>query len=320
MLNIIIPAYNCKNTLGQTLASLQAQTKNNFIVTIVDDNSEEDLSSIINYYNQRMIISYIKKEKNEGPGLARQTGFDNCERCNYVMFVDADDMLLPRAVEVLYGEAKKNFADVVFSEIKVENDDGTMRQLQFGKNTTWFHGKIYSTAFLRKLNIDFHNVEFLYNEDSYFNLITTLTAERKFYLEEVTYFWRNNKSSLTRKEDNFIYKYNKDYIMAQISALNFIFNKFPDLDFNVAPTILNLYSAYELECLKNFDNIEEINIKLYKLMNRPEFLKLYNNANTMLYIIENAKQGRVVNSDILYYRHSFASFSDFFGITLGERK
>lgn len=317
MINLIIPAYNCSDTLPKTLQSLQAQTKNNFITTIVDDCSTEDLLPIIESFRDSLHINYIRKEKNEGPGLARQTGFESQTMCDYVMFVDGDDMLYPRAVEILHKEAKRNFADVVFSNIQFENDDVELGHLNFGKNTTWFHGKIYNYKFLKSLGIDFHNVNFRYNEDAYFNLIVTLLSEKKYYIDEATYYWRNNKNSLTRKANNFIYDYNIDYLMAQVDALNFIFDKKPNAIFNIAPTILNIYGAYEMECIKHPENIEKANEKIYNLFQRNEFINLYNTAETMSIILTSGKQGRIINKDLVYYRHSFSSFSDFFGITLG---
>ena len=47
MINVIIPAYNCRATLGRTLSSLVAQTDTNFEVIVVYDCSTEDLKSIV---------------------------------------------------------------------------------------------------------------------------------------------------------------------------------------------------------------------------------------------------------------------------------
>jgi glycosyltransferase involved in cell wall biosynthesis len=45
-IEIFIPAYNCQKTLTKTLASLVAQTDQNFSVCVVDDLSSENLSKI----------------------------------------------------------------------------------------------------------------------------------------------------------------------------------------------------------------------------------------------------------------------------------
>ena len=46
MINVIIPAYNCSKTLGRTLASLVAQTDQNFEVIIIDDGSIDNTYKI----------------------------------------------------------------------------------------------------------------------------------------------------------------------------------------------------------------------------------------------------------------------------------
>ena len=117
LLNIIIPVYKARDTLPDTLNSLMAQTRHNFITTIVNDCDGIDYSDIIEKYRKFLSIKYIVREENGGPGLACQTGLDenykSTPMCDYVMFVDADDMLMPRAVDLLYTEAKKNFVDLV---------------------------------------------------------------------------------------------------------------------------------------------------------------------------------------------------------------
>ena len=58
MIDIIIPAYNCSQTLNRTLGSLVAQTDSNFKVIIVDDCSTENIKPIIDRYNS----VWFKKE------------------------------------------------------------------------------------------------------------------------------------------------------------------------------------------------------------------------------------------------------------------
>ena len=54
MIDVIIPAYNCTNTLGTTLASLAAQTDKDFHVIVVDDCSTEDILSVVSGYTEQL--------------------------------------------------------------------------------------------------------------------------------------------------------------------------------------------------------------------------------------------------------------------------
>ena len=66
MVNIIIPYYNDKKGIQEALESLKNQTKKMFIVTIVDDNSPEDIQEIVNGENANIenVLS-VKDKDNE---------------------------------------------------------------------------------------------------------------------------------------------------------------------------------------------------------------------------------------------------------------
>ena len=59
-LNIIIPAYNAKETLDKTLMSLCLQrTKYKFDVLVVNDKSDYNYKNIINKYNNYLNMQMI---------------------------------------------------------------------------------------------------------------------------------------------------------------------------------------------------------------------------------------------------------------------
>lgn len=102
MVEVGIPVYNARATLPDTLDSLVAQTYKRFIVTLSIDGDGEDYSDIVDMYRARGLkIRVITSVVNRGPGMARQLIL-NLTMCDYIMFVDADDLLMPRAIEVLY--------------------------------------------------------------------------------------------------------------------------------------------------------------------------------------------------------------------------
>lgn len=77
-LSVVVPAYNCLDTLGNVLSSIAVQQNNNEIeVIIADDCSTDDYTKMIEYYSTILSIQYIKLEKNSGPGVARQVGLDH---------------------------------------------------------------------------------------------------------------------------------------------------------------------------------------------------------------------------------------------------
>ena len=316
MVNIIIPHYNDYDNLSKALASLVAQTKSVFIVTIVDDASPEPqkVQDVIDKYKSMLNINLITSPTNVGPGPARQLGID-ATNCQYIMFLDSDDMLYPRAVELLSREIQVHDADLVYSDIYAEMHGGKII-LKLGENTTWFHGKIYRTEYLRELNLRLDNLDFRYNEDSYFNLCANILTKKKYFLsEEITYLWRNNKKSLTRTNgvQKFLYDHNLEYLFSQVRAVQFLLAK--GININEAPlarTIINIYSAYEQEYLIHPENIHKMDQLVLEIFALPEFTAHINHPQTIQILINELKQTKQYENDVLFFQHTFSSFSGYF--------
>ena len=228
MVNVIIPMYHARDTICDALNSLVAQTKKQFWVTLVQDCDGEDYSDIIEEYTRRGLhITLIQMEKNGGPGAARQAGIDKSDQFDYIMFMDADDMLFPRAIDRLYHTAKQSNADIGGSHMlqEITGTDGVFHDV----NTTpvqWCHGKIYRTQYLKENNIRFHP-DLRLNEDTYFNCIAWNCAKQQFRLPEITYLWRDNPNSLTRKagEQAFLGQSYEQFFVAEISGLLEVLHK-----------------------------------------------------------------------------------------------
>lgn len=151
MIEIIIPAYNCTSTLDRTLKSLVKQTDKNFSVLVVDDCSTEDISTIVTNYADMLSIQIIRNESNLGVALTRQVGIDKTT-ADYICFVDADDILLPNAVEDWSTEIEKNNPDIIATPIIYVRGRHPVVRKEF-----WMcHGKVYKVSFLREFDIREH--------------------------------------------------------------------------------------------------------------------------------------------------------------------
>ena len=216
MLDIIIPAYNCKDTLPRALGSIVAQTKKEkCIVTIVDDCSTEDLKPIIEDFKKYIKINYIKlKENLKYPGLVRQVGLEN-SIAPYVMFLDSDDMLDPTAVEIANNEMLKTDRDVIIGYFLRQDEKGNLVMMK-ENDTTWLHGNVYRRSFLKKYNIHFPAG---YNEDGAFNTQCYMLSDKIGVLKRPVMYWMHNEKSITRSETEFSARY-ADHLA---STLNFAY-------------------------------------------------------------------------------------------------
>lgn len=243
MINIIIPCYNSAETLPKTLDSLVAQTQPRFFVTVVDDCSEENILSIVNDYEDKLNINYIRLTENGGPGVARQAGLDNTI-CEYVMFLDADDMLMPQAIEVLNREVNKNKPDILISAFIQQNKYGIDRIVHSTETATWVHGKVYSCSFLRNKNIRFPE-GLRINEDGAFNTMALNMTNNIYRTSVITVLWVDNKNSLTRKDKDFIVTCIPSYIEGQVYAYNFLLNNIEVVK-NLHTGLAYIYNYYQV--------------------------------------------------------------------------
>jgi glycosyltransferase involved in cell wall biosynthesis len=90
---VVIPCYNSARYLAETIESVQLQTYPRIEIIVVDDGSSDETAQIARSYS----VHYIYQE-NRGISAARNTGIQHGHG-KYVLFLDHDDRLLPRAVE-----------------------------------------------------------------------------------------------------------------------------------------------------------------------------------------------------------------------------
>ena len=92
--SVIIPAYKAARYIAEALDSVLAQTFSGLEVIVVNDCSPdtEQLNEVLEGFRGR--VTYIQREKNGGPGAARNTGIV-AARGEYLAFLDADDYWEP---------------------------------------------------------------------------------------------------------------------------------------------------------------------------------------------------------------------------------
>ncbi len=91
--SVIITTYNHARFLGDAIQSALSQTVNPIEVIVVDDGSTDNPTAVLAGYPNVHLI----RQTNRGLAAARNAGW-RAARGKYIMFVDADDRLLPNAI------------------------------------------------------------------------------------------------------------------------------------------------------------------------------------------------------------------------------
>src|SRR5919112_4207473 len=94
LVSVIIPCYNQARFLGEAIESVLSQTYPHFEVVGVDDGSTDNTSEVASRYPGVRCI----RQENRGLAEARNAGIRH-SRGSHLVFLDADDRLLPGALE-----------------------------------------------------------------------------------------------------------------------------------------------------------------------------------------------------------------------------
>lgn len=130
LVSVIITCFNQGAYLGDAIESALSQTYPRLEVLVVDDGSTDDTSLVAARYSRVMLI----RQENRGLSAARNTGID-ASAGDYLIFLDADDRLLPRATQsgvncldehdncaIVYGRYRLISADGLVMKSVVEQE------------------------------------------------------------------------------------------------------------------------------------------------------------------------------------------------------
>lgn len=100
-ISVIIPLYNKAVVVEQSIRSVLTQSFHNLELIVVDDGSTDGSAEIVAKIEDERLK--LIQQENGGPGKARNTGVTHA-RGEWILFLDADDELLPNALEHLYAK------------------------------------------------------------------------------------------------------------------------------------------------------------------------------------------------------------------------
>jgi len=111
-LSVIIPMYNVSNFVARAAKSIASQWHEDVEVVVIDDGSTDDSFDVcISLLSS--VDAIVIKQKNAGLSAARNAGI-NAATGEYLLFLDADDFLLPDAFNNILAMLEQDKPDVLF--------------------------------------------------------------------------------------------------------------------------------------------------------------------------------------------------------------
>src|SRR5262245_29271313 len=121
LVSVIIPCYNQAQFLAKAIESVLAQTYREIEIVVVDDGSPDHVFEVVSRYPTVKCV----QQQNQGLAAARNAGF-RVSTGDYVLFLDADDRLMPHGIESHLGcFAKHPEAGFVVGDIDHISVDGS---------------------------------------------------------------------------------------------------------------------------------------------------------------------------------------------------
>ena len=112
LISVVVPVYQCSNTIDDCLQSILSQTYSNIEILIIDDGSTDSTA--------KKVLSYTKNDKRiklftqtrQGVSVARNRGIEHAKG-NYIVFIDGDDFVQKDYIYKMWSIIKKSQTDLV---------------------------------------------------------------------------------------------------------------------------------------------------------------------------------------------------------------
>lgn len=281
-ITVIIPCYNCEDTLNRAVDSVIGQSFGfeNIELILYDDNSSDNTRAVINSYADKYnnIIPFFSDVNSGFPGKGRNEGIRRAS-AEFVMFMDNDDEYDEDICQNLFNEVNSSNSDLVacnylnyddlscskgrFNYNYGELDDN---RVIFTEDAVYFSCRlIWCCIFKKKILVD-NDIWFPEDnlaEDVYFLSLYYLYVKKIVYLTDYYGIYRHTQSD-SHSNSLTLYKINRlfdiyENIIEIYSKQNKNYNYAMIFEDRVQVTLIQLYTSNALE-----DTSENI----YKFFNR----------------------------------------------------
>lgn len=218
--SIIVPCFNVETYINRCIDSIISQTigRENLEIILVNDASTDNTYSVLldieKEYSDNVLV--INCAENHKQGCARNIGLSYASG-EYVTFVDADDYIDKRMLEIMLAVADTDVYDFVecdyypfftdgdvndiydkectYSEIIIESPEERKSLLHSSVKRTAVWGRLFRKDFLQNNSI--YCLEDAFYEDCFFTQLSCLYVNRYAIIDKKLYYYFINPNGTT---------------------------------------------------------------------------------------------------------------------------
>lgn len=214
-ISIVVPIYNAGRKLEKCIHSIVNQTFQDFELILVNDGSTDISLSICEKFAMEDSRIVLINKENEGSIITRRKGVE-AAKTEYIMFVDADDWIDNKMIEILYNASIQSDSDItvcnayktlgnrklikkkINSQYFYNDKIYDRKEIKSKLICAYFHGhpfpaflvgKLYKKKLLIESGKYLHRLNFL-GEDLYLNLEILLKANKVKVIDQHLYYYR----------------------------------------------------------------------------------------------------------------------------------
>jgi len=110
-ISVIVPVYKAESFLADCIDSILSQSFADFEVILVEDGSPDNSGRICDAYAEKYDCISVIHQRNQGQAAARNRAMVQAKG-EWICFVDSDDLIHPRMLELLHQAAEESGAPI----------------------------------------------------------------------------------------------------------------------------------------------------------------------------------------------------------------
>ena len=260
LVSIIVPVYNVEDYIDQCIERIVDQTYSNLEIILIDDGSTDDSGKIIDNWAKKDSRITVVHQENAGLSAARNIGIVNSHG-KWLSFIDSDDYVSPKYIEVMLSAANTTKAQLVISNYsEVDETTNAIGNIKHNPVGIYNVRKFWTLFYSKKSNI-----------------VPLVVSWNKLYMRDIF----NNikfKPNIINEDEEIIYsiiKNAKKIAIISNSLYYYRINRDGSIMNNINNTVIrkSIYDIYNFRIRKMYDD------GLYDIAHQANSITIFNLIN-----------------------------------------